>query len=222
MYNYFQKHNSELKSDILSELKWDPSVTFSEIGVSVDNGIVTLNGTVPHYSEKSSAVKAAQRVSGVRAVADELHVKLVRRFERGDADIAQAALNSLQWNYSVPDGVMVSVEGGQITLRGEVEWDYERVAAKDAVCNLMGVKGVTNEIILKDMTVKPMVVKARIEAAIKRSSENDSKNINVSVEGNHVTLSGKVRSISEMQEARLAAWNSPGVALVSDTLKVSA
>jgi osmotically-inducible protein OsmY len=221
MFNFFQKEDSKLKDDVLDELKWDPSVTASQISVSVDNGIVSLRGSVPHYFEKSYAEKATRRVSGVRAVADELEVKLMGSYERDDEDIAKAALNALEWNYQVPEGVKVTVEKGWLTLSGEVDWEYERSAAKDAVASLMGVIGVTNDISIKAIKVQASEVKSRIEEALKRSAESEGKKINVTVEGSEVKLSGKVHSVSEVQDARLAAWNAPGVNMVSDDLKIA-
>lgn len=218
MFNLFNKSDSNVKQDVLNELMWDPSVSSSEIKVSAKDGIVTLTGTVPHYFEKRSAEHAAQRVGGVRAVADELEIKGL--LEKSDEEIAKAALNALKWNYSVPDNVKVAVSKGWVTLEGQAEWDYERDAAKNAVSELLGVRGVTNNIELKTK-VQSSDIKTRIEDALKRSAEAEGREISVAVKGDKVTLTGKVHSFSEIEDARLAAWNAPGVMTVDNQLVIS-
>jgi len=222
MFNLIRKDDSKLKEDVLTELRWDPSVSSDGISVSADDGIVTLRGSVPHYVEKSYAERAAERVAGTHAVADELEVKMQDSYSRSDEDIARSASNSLDWNYQVPVGVQAAVENGWITLTGEVNWDFERNAARDAVASLMGVNGVSNNISLKSKRVDATDLKERIEAALKRSAESEGKGITVTVNGTAVNLSGNVHSISEMQDARMAAWNAPGVTMVSDDLKIAA
>jgi osmotically-inducible protein OsmY len=217
MFNFFNKTDSDVKRDVLNELMWDPSVTAPEIKVSVRDGIVSLSGSVPHYIEKVAAEHAAQRVGGVKAVADELTVK--GEFDKSDQDVAQAALNALQWNYSVPKGVKVSVDNGWINLSGEVSWDYQRNAAVKAVRGLLGVVGVTNDINIKP-TLLSSDIKIRIEEALKRSAEIEGREIGVLVSGNKVTLSGHVHSISEREDARFAAWNTPGVMTVENNLTI--
>ncbi len=214
----FIKTDSELKRDVVNELIWDPSISSDDILVSVSEGIVTFHGHVPHYFEKLLAEKAAQRVSGVKAVADELEVKSI--FDKSDEEIAQAAYNAIKWNYSVPNDIGVSVQKGWITLRGQADWDYQRNAAKESVSELMGVTGVSNEITIKTK-IQPSDIKSRIEEALKRSAEKESKQISVSVHGDKVTLSGKVHSFAEGADARLAAWMAPGVNSVVDNLKIS-
>jgi len=220
MFNFHKKEDSKIQSDVMSELAWDPRVTSTEINVTAKDGVVTLRGTVPHYFEKSNAEEAAQRVAGVRGVADEIEVNLLGNYERSDEDINKAALNALDWSYEAPEGVKVSVAKGWVTLRGEAEWDFERNAAKEAVRSLMGVRGVFNEIKIKSK-IQPSDVKNRIEEALKRSAENEARKINVTVSGNRVKLSGNVHSLSDLGEARLAAWNAPGVMMVEDTLKIA-
>jgi len=183
--------------------------------------VVTLRGSVHHYFEKYSAEKAAQRVGGVRAIADELEVNLYPEYQRSDNDIAKSALSALDWNYSVPEGVKVIVDKGWVTLQGAAEWDYERSAAKDAVATLMGVRGVSNNITLKSK-VQASDVKKKIEDALKRSAETESRDINVTVSGSTVNLTGRVQSFSEAEDARLAAWSAPGVMTVNDDLKIAA
>jgi osmotically-inducible protein OsmY len=217
----FNNTDTQIRDDVASELIWDPSLNSDQITVTAKDGIVTLTGTVPHYFEKVSAEKAAQRVSEVKAVADELEVKLPGVFQRNDGDIAQSALNALKWNYQVPDGVEVMVDRAWITLRGEVEWEYQREAAKNAVSSLMGVRGVTNELKLMSR-VHTGDVKTRIQEALKRSAENEGREIKVAVDGAEVTLTGNVHSLSEIDDAKFAAWCTPGVMAVTNNLKVAA
>ncbi len=215
----FKKSDTEIQEDVINEIKWDPSITANQVSVTVKDGIVTLHGSVPHYFEKSRSEDAAQRVSDVRAVADELEVNLMGSYERSDSQIAEAALNALEWSYSVPKGLRVTVEKGWITLKGETEWDYQRNAAKDAISQLMGVCGVNNQITIKSK-VRQDDIKVRIEQALKRTAEKDSKKITVSVKGDKVTLSGKVQSFTERSDARLAAWMAPGVMTVENNLLI--
>lgn len=218
MFNVFNKSDSDVKQDVLNELLWDPSVSSSQVKVVAKDGVVTLTGTVPHYAEKQAAEHAAQRVGGVKGVADELEVKGF--FDKTDEEIARVALNALKWNYSVPDDVKVSVSKGWLTLEGEAEWDYERNAAKNAVCDLLDVRGVTNNIKLTSK-VQTDDIKTRIEEALKRSAEAEGREIKVSVKGDKVTLTGKVHSISEKDDARMAAWMAPGIMTVDNNLTIS-
>ena len=216
MFN-FQKNDNQIHKDVTNELCWDPRVTSSHISVATKDGIVTLRGEVPNYFEKSAAEVAAQRVGGVKAVADELEVKLSDSYVRTDEDIAQAALNAFKWTVNVPRDIKIAVEKGWVTLRGEVEWDFQRLAAKNSITPLMGVRGVTNAITIRTK-VLPSDVKTRIEEALVRSAEREGRKIGVSVNGDRVTLSGHVHSVSEMADARMAAWNAPGVMSVENNL----
>src|SRR4051812_35151667 len=171
--------DSELQQKVLDELRWDPSVDAVHIGVSVKDGVVTLTGHVPSYAEKYAAERAAKRVGGVRAVANELDVKLPEGSRRTDEDIAAAAVNALRWNILVPaDKIKVTVSKGWITLEGEVNWQFQRAAAERAVRDLPGVVGVSNYIVVKPR-VRPTEIKARIQDALKRSAEVDAGNITV-------------------------------------------
>jgi osmotically-inducible protein OsmY len=221
MFDFFKKTDEQIRLDVISEMKWNPSLSCDEVSVTAKDGIVTLRGTVPHYFEKTTAEESAQRVGGVRAVANELEVKMLQTDERSDQDIAEAALSAIRWNYQVPDGIKVTVTKGWVTLKGEVEWDYERSAAGDVIRPLMGVCGVTNEITIKSK-VQPSDIKSRIEDALKRSAESEGRKISVSVDGSRVTLSGNVHSFSESEDARLAAWYAPGVTSVENHLKLAA
>lgn len=218
MNKSFEKTDQQMQKDVVNELKWDPSVTPERISVTVSDGIVTLSGSVPHYVDKMTAEEAAQRVGGVRAVADEVEVKMDASYVRSDEDIAKAALSAMEWNYQIPLGLKVTVDEGWVTLIGETEWDYQRNAAEVTVGQLMGVCGVYNEIKLK-AKVQPGDIKTRIENALKRSAENESRKINVDVNGDQVTLSGDVHSLPNIEDARFAAWSAPGVMKVENNLR---
>ena len=189
------KTNSQLQQDVLQELKYEPSVDASDIGVTVKEGIVNLTGNVKNYAEKYAAAHAAERVAGVRAVTDEMKVDLPSMHVRNDQDIAKAALNALEWDVWVPSKqIKVKVDGGWITLEGEVDYKYQQIAAENAVRNLIGVKGVANLIGLKKPSVKPFEVKTTIEDALRRAAELDAHRIRVEVDGDKVVLRGNVRS----------------------------
>jgi len=213
-------NDADLKNDILSELKYEPGVKTNDIGVLVKDGTVTLNGYTTSYWEKANAVRAAKRVVGVNAIADDIQIKLPGSLSRNDTDIATTALQQIEWSPAVPaNAVKITVRDGWITLEGEVEWWYQRNAAENAVHFLMGVKGVSNSI-----TIKPKLSAADIEtdihAAFKRSSMLDADEVTVTTSGNTVTLRGKVRTFAERDEADRVAWAAPGVMLVVNELTV--
>ena len=214
------KTDTQLQHDVIAELKWEPSVNAAQIGVEVKNGIVTLAGHVSTYAEKWDAELAAQRVSGVKALAIEMDVKLAGSSKRTDADIAGSATNVLQWTSSVPkEGVKVMVESGWVTLSGEVDWAYQRQAAASAVRYLTGVTGVSDQIVIKPK-VSLSAVKSDIEAALKRRAKADAQKISVEVKGGDVTLTGKVHSWAERDLATNSAWGTPGVRNVVDNMTV--
>jgi osmotically-inducible protein OsmY len=210
----------ELQEHVQNALDWEPSIDAADISVSVQSGVVTLRGDVRSYSEKATAERVALGVYGVKAVANDVTIRLEEAQKRTDTDIAQAVVSALSWNTIVPDEkITVTVSDGWVTLNGRVSWNYQRAAAANAVRDLTGVRGVTNTI-----TVEPHVsvldVKSKIEAALKRSAEVDARRINVAVADNKVTLSGNVHSWFERDEARRAAWAAPGVKEVEDRIAV--
>ena len=215
------KTDIQLQQDVLAELKWEPSVHAAEIGVEVKDGIVTLAGHVSTYAEKWDAERAAQRVSGVKALAIEMDVRLAGSSKRTDADVARSVENVLHWNSTLPkDSVKVMVESGWITLSGEVDWEYQRQAAAKAVRYLTGITGVRNQIAIKKPTVSLSAVKSDIEAALKRRATANAHKISVEVHGADVTLTGRVDNWSEREAARHSAWGTPGVRNVVDNITV--
>jgi osmotically-inducible protein OsmY len=211
----------ELQRHVEDALGWEPSFDAADIGVSVDNGVVALRGDVKTYTAKSAAERVALAVYGVKAVANDLNVRLLGDYQRTDTDIAQATVNALQWNTSVPtDRVSVAVSNGWITLKGNLDWQYQKDAAARAVRDLIGVRGVTNNVIVQP-SVKSVDVRDKIEAAFKRSAEIDARRIAVTAEDGKVILNGNVRSWAERQEAERAAWAAPGVTQVDDRLSIT-
>ena len=214
------KTDEQLKNDVLEELRWEPTVTSSDITVAAKGGVVTLSGSVPNYAEKWAAEKATQRVEEVKAIAEELEVNPSGLHKRTDAEIAQAAVNSIKCHVWVPTHVMTTVENGWVTLTGCVTWEYQRSAAEDCVTYLPGIRGVSNNITLK-ASVKPTAVKDAIEKALKRDAEIDAENIKVTTKDGNVTLTGSTHSWNERNEAGVAAWRAPGVTGVQNDLVVS-
>src|SRR6202171_2981182 len=186
--------DEQIQKDVLEELKWEARVRPNEIGVAVKDGIVTLMGYVDSYSKRWAAEEAALRVRGVKAVANEIEVRLPVSSERSDADIAAAAVRALEWDAFVPvDKLDITVSKGWVTLKGEVEWQFQKQDAERVVRRLSGVKGVVNLISVKPR-VSPSDLKQKIEQALVRSVETDARKINVDVQGSKVILTGTVRS----------------------------
>ena len=215
------KTDAQLQSDVMAELKWDPSFNAAEIGVQVKNGVVTLSGHVDKYAEKWAAEKAAQKVTGVKALAVELNVTLPGSSNRSDADIARTAENVLEWTTNWPkDHIKVMVEKGWVTITGMVDYEYQRQLASSAVRHLMGVTGVSNQVTIKSKLTSS-TVKSDIEAALKRRALTDAQEIMVTVNGSKVTLTGVVHSWSERDMVSDSVWNTPGVTDVNDNISVA-
>ena len=215
------KSDSQLQRDIFDEMRWDPQVGRAELGIAVKDGVVTLSGTVGTYSQKLAGERAAERVSGVKAVADDVQVHLQGSGKRTDTEIAHAAVNAFTWDTEVPnDKIIVKVDNGWITLDGSVPYRFQSDAAERAVRFLIGVKGVTN-LIHVSPPVSTFEVKTKIEEAFKRSASIDSKQISVESLNGKITLKGTVRSWAERRDAERAAWSAPGVKEVEDRILVS-
>jgi len=215
------KTDNELQQDVITELKWEPSIDVADIGVSVKDGIVTLDGNVDTYAKKLAAERVAGRVYGVKAVAEEIKVILLGSSERTDVDIARAAVNALVWHMSVPhDRIKVIVQDGWVTLSGEVEWLYQKEAAEDAVRSLMGVRSVSNGISVKP-TMQPVDIKDKIESALQRNALLNERRIRVETHGSTVILSGHVHSRAEKDEAKWAAFAAPGVSVVENNITIN-
>jgi osmotically-inducible protein OsmY len=216
------KTDTQLQHDVIDELKWEPAVEAGSIGVEAKDGVVTLAGHVESYAQKWAAERAAQRVSGVRGVVVEIDVVVPDAAKRTDVEIVQAVSGALEWNASVPkDAVKIAVSNGHVSLGGEVDWAFQRAAAFAAVRNLIGVRGVNNQIGLKLHPINARQVRRRIQAALHRQAQLDASAISIDVDGNSVKLGGVVDSWSERVAARNAAWSAPGVQNVVDNLSVA-
>jgi len=212
--------DEQIRNDVLSELQWDPSVRDEEIAVAAKDGVVTLGGSVDSYAARSAAISAAERVAGVRAVADDLNVVIPSPNKRSDTDLAHQALSALKWHVQVPeDRIKVRVENGLVTLEGTVRWDFQRRAAYNAVHNLTGVRAVLNQIRL-ETSASPADVQSRIRRALHRQAELEASSITVDVIDGSVNLRGQVHSAWGRREAEQAAWSAPGVMHVNDQLQV--
>ena len=220
------KTDAQLQQDVIAELKWEPSINATDIGVEVKDGVVTLAGHVKSFGGKWDAEKAAQRVSGVKALAIEMDVMLFGSSIRSDADIARAVENTLEWTtYLLKDDVRVMVEDGWVTLSGEVNWSYQRESAAGAVRYLMGVKGVSNNIAIKtkssSINALSSDIKSDIGAALKRRAYSDASRVSVDVQNGDVTLTGQVHSWSERNLISDCAWSSPGVRSVNNNISIT-
>lgn len=211
-----------LRQNILDELRWEPSVDAANIGVTAEDGVITMTGHVATYAEKLQAVKAARRIKGVRAIADDIEVRHAFDKKTSDDEIAKRALSILKWDTTVPaERITVTVRDGWVTLGGEVEWQYQRGSAEDDIRKLSGVRGVTNSIAIKPR-VDSHDIQGKIEAALKRRAEMESHAIRVSVvNGDRVILEGKVNNWDERFAVETAAWSAAGVRSVESRLHIS-
>jgi len=214
------KSDAQIQKDVMAELNWQPILNAARIGVSVHGGVVTLTGVVDTYTKKLTAENAVKKVAGVKAVAEDIQVGPSPGDHKTDTEIAEAVLNTLKWHTAVvEDKIKIKVEKGVVTLEGEVEWEYQRSAAKLAIAHLAGIKEIHNFI-----SVKPRVsaadLKSKINAALHRSIQIDSNSIQVEISGSKVILSGTVSSIKEKEDADTAAWMAPGVSSVENKIAI--
>src|SRR5260221_1528580 len=213
--------DEDIQRDVLDELKWDMRVRPNEVGVAVKDGIVTLTGWVDSYLKKLAAENAAHRVPGVKAVANDIEVRLPGSAERTDADLAKAVLDALRWNAAIPAGKLdVTVSQGWVTLKGDVEYGFEKRDAERAIHHISGIKGVTNLITVRPHPL-PTDLKQNIEKALVRNAETDAHRITVEVHGSKVILRGTVRSYAEKKAAEETAWSAPGVTDVENRIVIS-
>ena len=214
------KSNEEIQKAVQEAIKWEPLLNATEIGVIVEDGIVTLTGLVDNYYKKTEAEHAAKNVAGVKAVVEKIEVRFDSKYRRDDVDIAKDIVAALKSSWTVPsDKVSVKVEAGWVTLEGTLPWNYQKVAAKKSIETLAGVVGVTNSIIIRS-DIKDEIQQNEIMEAIDRNWSIDDQNIRVDVSGNEVTLSGTVDSLYQKDETGRIAWNAPGVGKVYNKLEV--
>jgi osmotically-inducible protein OsmY len=214
------KTDLEIQQDLINELKWQPFLKSANIGVAVKNGVVTLSGNVDSYSQKIGAEKAARKVTGVRAIAEDIQIGVSPALEKTDVDIAESVVNALKWHAAVPEErIKVKVENGIVTLEGEVEWEYQRSSTQRAVNRLLGVRNVVNLINIKPR-VTAFDVRTKIFDALRRTATTDAERVSIEVDGSKVILNGKVRSFTEKEDVEDAAWCAPGVSRVESHLEV--
>jgi len=215
------KNNEQIQKDVQDAIKWEPLLNAAEIGVTVKDGVVTLTGVVDNFFKKAEAEVAAKNVAGVKAVVEKIEIKSGNSLsKKDDSEIAAKIVNALKWNWPVPsDRVKVRVEKGWVTLEGELEWNYQKEAARNAVINLSGVTGVSNDITIKSET-QDRIEKKDIESAFRRNWSLDEEDVTVKVSDHKVTLSGTVDSWYQKNEAARIAWNAPGVWEIDNKLVV--
>jgi osmotically-inducible protein OsmY len=214
------KSNETLQKNVQDAIKWEPLLHAAEIGVTAKDGVVTLSGVVDSYSKKIEAENAAKNVAGVQALVEKIEIKFDNIWSKGDNEIAAEILTAFKWNWEVPnDKIKIKVENGWVTLSGTLPWNFQKDAAKKSVHNIIGVRGITNVIEIKSETHDD-VEKKDIQAALARNWSINDRDIHVKVAGNGVTLSGKVSSWYQKEEAGRIAWNAPGVWTVDNQLVI--
>ncbi len=214
------KTNEELQKDVQNAIKWEPSLRAAEIGVIAKDGIVSLTGVVDSYAKKMGAENAAKKVAGVKALVEKIEVKFPSSFSKTNAEIAEEVLNALKSNWSLPkDKITIKVEDGWVTLEGELPWNFQKEVARKAISDLAGVKGIINNIKIRSESINA-IEKKELEEALARNWALSNQDIKVTVAGTKVTLSGKVSSWFQRNEAEKIAWNTPGVWSISNELEV--
>jgi osmotically-inducible protein OsmY len=215
------RSDSEIERDVKDELQWDPELDASDIAISVKDGVVTLAGFVRSYTDKYEAEAAAKRVAGVVGLANDIEIRMPSVDQRPDPDIARDAVAAIKFQLPVShDKIKVIVKNGWVTLEGDVEWQFQKTTAENAVRSLKGVLGVVNSIHVKPRA-QASDIKRKIQDALKRSAEIDANRIKVDTNGSEVILKGTVRSWFEREEAERVAWSAPGVTTVDDRIVVS-
>ena len=212
--------NDQVRSDVEHELAWEPKLDESHISLGVKDGAVTLSGHVPTYMQKGSAVRAAERVYGVKAVADDLEVRLAGSDVRDDTDIAESIAHMMRWNATIPKDVKAEIAGGIVTLKGTIDWEFQRHEAARLVRGVIGVRGVKNLIELKPRPGDPQAVETKIASAFGRQASLDARRIHVTVHDSTAVLSGHVHSLAEQRSARIAAYAAPGITKVESRLTI--
>ncbi len=215
--------DNAIQRDVIDELRWDPRIHTSELGVAEKDGVATLSGTVASYAEKWAAERAAERIGGVKAVASELTVQLDTLHVRTDTELAHRILDAFRWDVQVPDAKLKAiVTEGWVQLDGEVEWKFQKDAAERVVRNIIGVRGMTNSVHVAPLPISAYDVRTRISDALRRQGEEHAQNISVEAKGAVVTLTGRVPTFAERRAAESAAWLAPGVREVRDEILVGA
>ena len=213
--------DAELRKDVIAELDWDPAVVSTAIGVAVKDGVVTVSGHLDNYAQEFAVEHALRRVHGIKAIALELDVKLSPQHKRSDTEIAAAAEQALKWSALLPaDKIRLTVENGLVTLRGQLDWEYERQSVEKAIRPLLGVVGISNQITLKPRPM-PADITERITDALRRQAMHEAKRVQIDVDGSTVTLHGQVHSWRERNAVQAAAWAAPGVQSVNNELRVT-
>jgi len=217
------KTNDQLRRDVMDEIEWDPELRdiATEIGVAAKDGVITLSGVVSSYRKKIAAEKAAQRVSGVQVVACDIQVTLTTIGKRTDTEVAEVVKNALRWNSAVNDDrIEVKVDNGWVYLDGKVDFEYEKRNAQESIEDLIGVRGVTNSIMINTKPIDTKEIQRQIATAYHRNATLDSSSIHIDTSGSKVTLRGKVKSWTEKKEAENIAWCAPGVLSVDNKIDI--